>query len=272
MFTHADEQDISLKDITCTTGTLSQLYDFFAEQNYVLVAQGKQLLDDGEQQNYSDTLFLVSTEMDYFHAVTLNKTGQNKYKGCISLSAREVDFQLQSPIDDLLPRKNREHYLYISETPEDGKCPAQDTACTPWPSIAYITNSKPLLSGYEYSIEPDGDPYTEIVELTIGEQTIHPTRGALAELARTKYALRLTNELNESEEDVAAAIEIYGSIHKDIDHGLPLVVFNVTGSNKWSIYKIDQSKGLVWTMLQGSNLTTFPLETESYRDFVKTSN
>ena len=276
LLAHTTEQDISLKEITCTTGTLSQLYNFFADQEYVLVAQGKQNLDDGKQENYLDTLFIVSTNMEYFHVVTLNRSGQHeyedKYKGCISLSAREIDFQIKAPVENLLPRKNREHYIFFSETPKNGKCPEDETSCTPWASNGYIADRKPLVSGYTYTGEHPEDPYTEIVELNVGDKTIHPTRGALAELARTKYALRLTNELNESEEDAEAAIEIYKKIHSNVDHKLPLIVLNLTGNNNWIIYKIDQSKGLVWTLLSGSNLATFPLEIENYEEFVKTSN
>ncbi|MEM8845408.1 MAG: hypothetical protein AAGB35_10265 [Pseudomonadota bacterium] len=270
---HANEkEEISLKEITCASGSLSQLYEFFADQNYVLVAQGRQSQTNGKQIDFSDSLFLVSSDMDYFHLVTLKEIKQNTYEGCISLSAREVDLQIQTPLDDLLTRKNREHYLFISKTTKDGKCPTQDASCKSWSSTSYIANRKPLISGYEYSVEKPEDSYNEIVELTIGDQTIHPTRGALAELARTKYALRLTNQLNESEEDLEAAKEIYINILRDLDHKIPLIVLNLTGTNKWSIYKIDQAQGLVWEMFNGDNLITYPLEEESYQQFVKTSN
>ena len=272
LLAQANEQNISLNEITCTTGTLSQLYDFFADQNYVVVAQGRQLAEQQKQKNFPDTLFLVSAQMDYFHLVTLIETGQNKYQACISLSAREVDLQIRAPIDNLLARKNREHYLHISEMPKDGECAAQNSHCIPWQSISYIFNRKPLISGYEYSVELTEDPYNEVVELTIDGQTIHPTRGALTELARTKYALRLTNQLNESKEDIEAAKEIYKNIHSDVDHKLPLIILNLTGNDKWSIYKIDRAQGLVWEEFRGDDFKTFPLEDDTYKQFVKTSN
>ena len=274
-YTQADtqeSQEISLKDITCTAGSLQQLYNFFEGHQYVLVGQGRQSTDNYAQNDFPDTLFLVSATMDYFHVVTLQQKKNNKYEGCITLSAREIDIQMQSPVDQLLPRNNRAHYLFLPEIPENGKCPDNVPACVPWTESAKFTNQKPLLTGYEYSVKLEDDPYEEVVELKIGTQTIHPTRGALAELARKKYTLRLTNALGESEADVEAAKEIYENILFDVDHKLPLIILNASANGQWKIHKLDRSRGLVWVLLQGKEFSPFPLNSDSYKKFTKSLN
>lgn len=267
-----DDQAISLKDITCTAGTLTQLYNFFEDQQYVLVGQGKLLSDNPASKDFFSALFLVSSSMDYFHVVILDKKDNGKYEGCISLSAREIDFQMQAPINHLLTRNNRAHDLFLSEFPGNGHCPDQDTRCSPWNKNTLLAKQKPLLTGYEYSVELENDPYEEIVELNIDGQIIHPTRGALTELARKKYTLRLTNELDEPEEDIEAAKEIYKNILDDVDHRLPLLSLNLTGNDQWKIYRIDRTNGLVWIMLQGNGFVPFPLKSDSYEKFTESLN
>jgi hypothetical protein len=274
-FTQADtedDQDISLKEITCTAGTLTQLYKFFEDHQYVLVGQGKLLPDNPASKDFHNALFLVSSSMDYFHVVILDKKGNGKYEGCISLSAREIDFQMQTPINHLLIRNNRAHDLFLSEFPDNGNCPNQDARCSPWIKNTLLEKQKPLLTGYEYSVGPEKDPYEEIVELNIDGQIIHPTRGALTELARKKYTLRLTNELDEPKADIEAAKEIYKNILDDVDHRLPLLSLNLTGNDQWKIYRIDRTNGLVWIMLQGDGFAPFPLKSDSYEKFTESLN
>ena len=274
-FTQADThkgQEITLNEITCTAGSLQQLYNFFEGHKYVLVGQGRQAAESGIKNEFADTLFLVSAAMDYLHVVSLVKQEINKYEGCITLSAREIDIQMQPPVDQLLSRNNREHYLFLPEIPENGKCPDNKSDCLPWTKNSNLTSHKPLLTGYEYSVELQEDPYEEVVELKIGEQTIRPTRGELAELARKKYTLRLTNELGESKEDVEAAKEIYKSILYDVDHKLPLIILTATASGQWKIYKLDRASGLVWSLLEGDEFSSFPLKSDRYKSFAKTLN
>ena len=267
-----ESQEITLKEITCTAGSLQQLYDFFEQQQYVLVGQGRQSTEHQQGNDFADTLFLVSATMDYFHVVTLTPQENNKFEGCITTSAREIDLQILPPLAQLLPRNNREHLLFLPAIPENSACPEQDPDCVPWVESSALITRELALTGYEYSEKPAEDPYEEVVELTIGEQTIHPSRGELAELARKKYTLRLTNELGESEDDVEAAKEIYESILNDVDHKLPLIILTTKGSGQWKLYRLDRTSGLAWIVVQGDEFVPFPLKSDRYKKFTKNLN
>ena len=263
----ADDKGQKLEESFCAQGSQQQLYDFFTEQEYVIFAQGKRFSKNGQLQEFADVLFLVSPDMEFFHLVTQKKIDDTKYKACIFSSAREVDYRFSSPIPDLLPAKNREHFLFLDKIPDDGECPKDKTQCTPWTAWSHMIKQTFLFSAYMYSAKWDYDAYEEIVDLTLEGKTIHPTRGALAELARTKYAVRMRNELSESKEDREAAKQVYEKIFDEVDHALPLIVLILTDNRKWAISVIDRKKGLVWTPMQGRELELYPLSRSSYEKF-----
>ena len=251
----------------CATGSQQQLQEFFTEQNYVVFAQGKQINKNGLLSEFPNVLFLVSPDMEFFHLVTQQKSDQQKFKACIFSSAREVDYRFASPIPDLLPHKNREHFLFLDNIPKNGVCPPDTLNCIPWSEWSHMIKQTFLFSAYMYSAKWNYDAYEEIVDLRLDNKTIHPTRGALSELARTKYAVRMRNELNESETDVNAAKNVYKQIFDEVDHGLPIVMLMLTDNRKWAVTVIDRKKGLVWTPMQGKELELYPLPRRSYEKF-----
>lgn len=267
--TVADEEIQTLEDSFCANGTQQQLIDFFVEQQYIIFAQGKRIGEDGLTPDYADVLFLVSPGQEFFHLVTRQKTTNTKYKACVFSSAREVDYKFTTPIPDLFPQKNREHLMFLNNIPKDGVCPAGKPECVPWSQWAHMVKQTYLFSAYLYSAKWKFDAYEEIVELTVEGKTIHPTRGALSELARTKYAARLRHELGEDEHDREAGKKAYAEIYKEADHGLPLMMLMLTDNRRWAIMVIDRKEGLVWTSMQGRDLELYPLPHNVYKKFLE---
>ena len=125
-----------------------------------------------------------------------------------------------------------------------------------------------ILTGYEYSANNQTDSYTEPVELKIDQHYIYPSRGELAELARTKYALRIANKLQESEQDAESAKKVYREMYLNVDHQLALILFSADGDQNWSIEKIDRTTGLISTLNEGTALQMYPLSYDDYLDFI----
>ena len=252
----------------CTHGSHQELYQFFMNENYIVFAQGKRRQPDGKIKDFADVLFLVSPDMQYFHAAILNGVKYDYFKACIFTSAREVDYQFASPVPGILARKNREHQIFLSEDmPTDGQCPANTTACTTWTDWSHEINNFYLLSAYTYSTKHPIDPYNEIIDLTVDSKTIHPTRGKLTQHARLKYALRVRNELKESKDDVKAAKTVYRNIYNEVDHQLPLMHLKLSDDRRWKISEIDRTSGLVWNILEGIDLELYPMQNEAYKSF-----
>ena len=264
----AGEEDQTLEESFCANGSRQQLIDFFTEQNYVVFAQGKRIVESGEVQEFPDVLFLVSPDLEFFHLVTQQKSGDTKFEACIFASAREVDYKFVAPIPDLFVEKDREHLVFLQAIPKDGECPTGESQCVPWRKWEHMVKQTFLFSAYLYSAKRKFDAYQEIIELTVEGKTIHPTRGALSELARTKYAARLRNELGEQEADREAAKKAYREIFKEADHGLPLMMLMLTDNRKWAVTVIDRKQGLVTTLMQGEDLELYPLPRSAYENFL----
>ena len=253
----------------CAYGSHTELYAFFSEKNYVVVAQAKRVQNDSSIKDFADVLFLVSPDMEYFHAVTLNGIKYDHFKACIHSSGREIDYQLASPIPDLLTRKNREHFVFLpDDIPKDARCLDNDYSCTPWPDWSTMRNQAYLFSAYAYSTSWRNDPYKDTVELTLDNKVIRPTRGVLTEHARTKYALRLRNELNESNKEQKTAKQAYKQIHDEVDHKLALVLLNISENRDWSLSKINREKGLVQTIIHGVEFELYPMRNSAYGKFL----
>ena len=253
----------------CAYGSHKQLYQFFTDENYAVIAQGKRIQPSGKVKDFADVLFLLSPDMDYFHAVTLSGIRYDHFKACIFSSGREIDFQFAPPIPNLLERKNREHLVFLEDNlPKDAACPADDDLCLPWSEWSASLEQTFLLSGYSYSELEENDPYNEIVELTLDNKTIRPTRGVLTEHARVKYALRLRNELSESARDIKAAKDAYIQIHDEVDHKLPLIILAVTKDRAWSITQIDRESGLAKRVIHGVELELYPMRQTEYQRLI----
>ena len=259
-----------LEEQFCAYGSHKELYEFFTKENFIVFAQGKRKHPNGKIKDFADVLFLVSSDMQYFHAVTLNGIKYDHFKACIFTSAREVDYQFSSPIPGIMNRINREHQIFLSEDmPKDAECPADSTNCIPWISWSSNLHEVLLLSAYAYSTTQIPDPYTDIVDLTLDGKTIQPTRGKLTQHARQKYAMRIRNELNESNEDIKAAKTVYRNIHSEVDHQLPLMQLTLSDDRQWTIFEIDRKNGIVWITLEGINLELYPMKNDLYRMFLK---
>ncbi len=268
---HANNNALTnLETSFCTDGSHKALYNFFTEKNYIVIAQGKRTQPSGKIKDFADVLFLVSQDMEYFHAVTLKGIKYDHFKACIFSSAREIDYQFAPPTPDLLPRKNREHMIFlIDDIPNNANCASGDNNCTPWSEWTDKLTQTTLLSAYSYSNKQQHDPYNEIVELTLDNKVIRPTRGTLSQHARIKYALRLRNQLNESVEEAKTAKSAYKQIHDEVDHKLPLVFLNLTDTRNWSIDEINREKGLVQTLLQGVEFELYPMPNSVYKQFLE---
>ncbi len=257
-----------MKENFCATGTQQQLLDFFTAEEYIVFAQGKREDANNGLNKFSDVLFLVTPDLKYFHLVTVKVKNKDKRTACIFSSAREVNFQFTSPMPGLLENKNREHLVFMENIPENGNCPPEKLNCMPWRDWSHRIKQKFVLTAYMYSAKWDYNAYDEIVELTLDNKTIHPTRGALAELARTKYGLRLRNELGEANKEQEAAKQVYREIYNEIDHGLPLMLIMLNDDRNWAVSIIDRVKGLVWTPMQGRELELYPLPRSVYEKFL----
>lgn len=254
----------------CAYGSHKELYKFFTEKNYAVIAQGKRIQSSGKIKDFADALFLISPDMAYFHAVTLTGVKYDHFKACIYTSAREIDFQFASPIPGLLERKNREHLVFlVDDIPKDTECPAQHTTCIPWHKWSSLLKQTFIFSAYSYVSDAEYDPYEEIVELTIDSKTITPTRGVLTEHARIKYALRLRNELKESSSDLKAAKDAYIKIHDEVDHKLPLVFLSVDKNRHWNIIQINRENGLAEKIMRGVELQLYPMKQNEYKKLLQ---
>lgn len=264
-----NESNQPLEEGLCTYGSHSELYRFFSEKNYIVVAQAKRIQNNGSIKDFADVLFLVSPDMEYFHAVTLNGIKYDYFKACIHSSGREIDYQFASPIPDLLTRKKRAHLVFLpDDIPKDGACLSNDKSCTTWSNWSATLKQAFLFSAYAYSENWENDLYNEIVELTLDSKVIRPTRGTLSEHARTKYALRLRNELKESNKDQKSAKQAYKQIHDEVDHKLALVLLNISENRDWSLSQIDREKGLVLTVIHGVELELYPMQNSAYKKFL----
>jgi hypothetical protein len=265
----SNKNSSNLEDSFCTYGSHKQLYKFFAEKDYIVIAQGKRLQPNSDIKDFADVLFLVSPDMEYFHAVTLSGIKHDHFKACIFSSAREIDYQFSSPIPDLLTRKNREHVVLLADDiPKNTSCPNSDKYCTPWTNWSHTLKQTLLLSAYTYSTKWRNDSFKEIVELTLDNKVIRPTRGKLTEHARKKYALRLRNELNESKEDLKNTKIAYKQIHDEVDHKLPLIFLSLTETRDWSLSEVNREEGLVKTVLHGVKLELYPMPNNAYKEFL----
>lgn len=263
-----DNSKPNLEDSYCAYGSHKELYNFFTEKNYIVIAQGKRIQPNGDIKDFADVLFLVSPDMEYFHTVTLNGIKYDHFKACIFSSAREIDYQFAPPTPNLLLRKNREHIVFLLDNmPKNASCSTGDKYCTPWTQWTHNLKQTSLLSAYSYSTKWKNDPYNERVELTLDNKIIRPTRGALSEHARTKYALRLRNELSESIEDAKNAKDAYKQIHDEVDHKLPLVFLNLTDTREWSVDEVNRENGLVQAVLYGVELELYPMSNSQYQKF-----
>ncbi len=259
-----------LEEDYCAHGSHKELYQFFTQQNYAVIAQGKRIQPNGNIKDFADVLFLLSPDMAYFHAVTLNGIKYDYFKACIYSSAREIDFQFASPIPDLLERKNREHLVFlVKDIPKDNICPSHNPACIPWSEWSKLLKQTFIFSAYAYSSQSAYDPYNEIVEITIDSKTIAPTRGVLAEHARVKYALRLRNELQESIDDLNAAKEAYIHIHNEVDHKLPLMFLSADKNRGWTITQVNRESGLAEKILHGIDLELYPMNQADYKKLLQ---
>lgn len=268
MHSASAEQEIqTLEESFCANGTQQQLVDFFTEQQYVVIAQGKRIDSIGIVQEYPDVLFLVSPDLEFFHLVTQEKTENNKFKACILTSAREVDYKFTAPLPDLFQQKNREHLTFLDTIPTDGRCSANESNCVPWSQWSHMVKQTFLFSAYLYSAKWKYDAYEEIIELTLEDKTIRLTSGALSKLARTKYAVRMRNELGEDKDDREAGKKAYAEIYKEVDHGLPLMLLMLTDNRRWAITIINRKEGLVTTLMQGRDLELYPLPVQVYKKF-----
>lgn len=259
-------KDKSFDDDYCAYGSHKELYHFFTNEKYAVIAQGNRIQANGKIKDFPDVLFLLSPDMAYFHAVTLAGVKYDHFKACIFTSAREIDFQFVSPIPELLKRKNREHLVFlINDIPKQSTCPTGNSACMPWSEWSERLQKTFILSAYAYPNHAQVDPYNELVELTIDTKTIAPTRGVLAEHARVKYALRLRNQLKESSADMQAAKDAYLHIHNEIDHKLPLIFVSVENNRDWNITQINRENGLAETILEGVDLELYPMNQAEYK-------
>ncbi len=270
---HSYANDDFTKDFeqhSCAYGSHKELYRHFTKNNFIVFAQGKRIQPNGTIKDFADVLFLVSPDMQFFHAATLNGIKYNHFKACIFTSAQEVDYQFAAPIPDILQRKNREHLVFLNEDmPAESKCPANTSACTPWSQWSHGLNDVFLLSAYSFSSTQSPDPYSEKVDLTLDGKTIQPTRGKLSRHARQKYALRMRNALNESKKEIESAKTVYRNIYDEIDHQLPLMKLKLTDKREWIISEIDRESGLVWNLLEGIDLELYPMRNDEYKVFLK---
>ena len=261
----ANQNSKELNPDSCAYGSHKELYQFFTDQKYVVIAQAKRIQDSGDIKDFADVIFLLSTDMAYFHAVTLSGIKYDHFEACIFTSAQEVDFQFAPPVPNLLSRKNREHLVFlIKDIPKNAPCPNQKKSCMTWQQWSPLLEQTFLLSAYHYANDLTNNPYHEIVELTLDNKTIRPTRGVLAEHARVKYAIRLRNELKESAGDIKAAKQAYIDIHNEVDHNLPLVFLSLEKDRRWRITQVDRISGLAETLLHGVELELYPMKQDGY--------
>ena len=251
---------------TCVFGTSFEIDLFFARKNLIQIAKGTRKSTRNVKVDGVEVLFFISKDMDFFHVVTLKPEHGESYRACIISSAREIDFQLDPPIENLLARKPREHLLFLNDLPKQGQCPPEKNNCTPWNGPSQFIGTKFLLTAYLYSEHWELDSYTQIVDIKVDRKVIQPTRGMLAEFARLKYASRLRNELSEDPTEVNDAKEAYRNIYVEVDHGHPLYMFILGENGNWKITMIDRNRGIVWVPIQGDSLEIYPLSKREYRE------
>lgn len=249
----------------CTSGSLTQLNQFFFNQDYLLIARGT-------TNQQSEMLFIVSSDMNYFHVVDLVSIDSNYLQACINSSAREIDYQHTPPVPGILERINRAHIVFADEIPSKQECRPKNEKCSAWNSALFNQQDQLILTGYEYSASAEPASYDEPVELKIDHNYIYPSRGELAELARTKYALRLTNQLRESKHDQESVKKVYREMYENVDHKLALISFSTDDNHDWIIQKIDRESGLVWTLHEGTSLHMYPLSDNDYIDHFRKQN
>lgn len=265
-YSWAEEQTEATKiGPTCTFGNLSELNQFFAKQDLIQIAKGTRRDKHKQNQDNIDVQFMLSKDMSYFHVATIKPEYGEQYRACIISSAREIDLHIDSPVENFLQRKPREHLLFLTDVRTDGECPADKNNCAPWGGPAELSDVKYLLTAYLYSEHWHLDAYTQIVDIKIDKKIIQPTRGMLAEFARLKYASRLRNEFNEDAKQRDTAKEAYRNIYMEVDHEHPLYMFIMGEDDTWQIKMLDRHRGIVWTPIQGDNLVIYPLSQNEYK-------
>lgn len=250
---------------TCTFGSLSELNDFFVRQDLIQIAKGTRRNTNKESHDNTEVHFLLSKDMTYFHVATIKPEHGDQFRACIISSAREIDLQIDPPVENFLQRKPREHLLFLNDVPTEGECPADKNNCKSWNGPAELFGTKYLLTAYLYSEHWHLDAYTQIVDIKMDKKVIQPTRGMLTEFARLKYASRLRNELNEDDAVLNTAKEAYRNIYSEVDHEHPLYMFIIGEDDRWQIKMLDRHRGIVWTPIRGDNLEIYPLSQDVYK-------
>lgn len=262
----ADEKEPTTKiGPTCTFGNSAELTSFFSRQQLVQIAKGVRRNPDSKRQDQTEVIFLVSEDMKFFHVATLKPENDQQLRACIISSAREVDLQVDPPIENFLLRKPREHLLFLDDVPKTGECPPDKNNCTPWTGKKELIGKNYLLTAYLYSEHWQVDAYTQIVDIRLDKKLIQPSRGILSEFARLKYAARLRNEFNEDAELIEKAKHAYQNIYDEVDHEHPLYLFIINENNTWEIKMLDRHRGIVWVPLRGDNLELYPLDPDEYK-------
>ncbi len=264
----SDSENSNDEASTCSYGSHKELYAFFSEKNYIVVAQGKRIQPNGSVKDFADVLFLITPDMDYFHAVILTGITYDHFKACIFSSAREIDYQFAPPIPNLLSRNNREHLVFFNnQSSKDNACANKDNNCISWDNWLSKSKQTFLFSAYKYSTNWRNDPYDEIVELRLDNKVIRPTRGKLSEHARKKYALRLRNELNETKDEVKTTKVAYKEIHDEVDHKLPLIFLALNETRDWSLSEVSREDRSVHSIIHGVEFELYPMTASSYKNF-----
>ena len=259
----SDNQPASLLRHSCTQGSLTQIQNHFLDNNNLIFARGQSLSEHGEQR----VLFLVSYPINTFQIVSLIALGHSHYEACIESTSIEVDYRDENaPVRKLFKRTYRAHEIFNDAIPNQ-ECGAEPNLCQFWPSQINHTHTT-ILSAYQLNNNDSTDSYDEIIKLKIGRHVISPSRGRLTQLARTKYALRMNNKLDESASDIEAGKEIYRKIHQSFDHKLALIVFSYTQEYDWNVKRIDRDTGQISTLIEGKSLEMYPLSRNTYLSFM----
>ena len=258
----ADNQSTSLLNHSCIQGSLTQIQNHFLENNSLIFARGQTLSQNDEKR----VLFVVSYPINTFQIVSLIALGNSHYEACIESTSIEVDYRDETaPVRKLFERTYRGHEIF-NDTIPNLECETEPDVCHFWPSY----NNHPdttILSAYELSDSASTSSYNEIVKLKIGPHIISPSRGRLAELARTKFALRMNNQVDESASDIEAGKQIYREIYQNFDHKLALIIFSHTATYDWNVKKINRNTGQMSTLIEGTSLEMYPLSRNTYLSF-----
>ena len=256
----ADNHPSKIVDQACIQGSLTHIQNHYLDNNYLIMARGQTM---HQQQRM---LFLVSYPVEYFSMVSLNSLGNSHYEACVLSTAREVDYRdNHAPVRELFARTERAHQIFNDEIPTT-QCESDHMLCSFWPS-QIDPSSSIILSAYHVANAASNVSYDETVKLKIGRHVIAPSRGRLMQLARTKYSLRINNQLDESTSDIETGKQIYRQIHQKFDHKLALIIFSHDHAYDWKVEKIDRDTGHISILNHGKLLEMYPLSTNTYTTF-----